>query len=97
MAGAKPTEKISKMKPVLFTTRMPGVRSVRVTGDFTKWSNEGIALEASAGGEWKVELKLAPGQYEYRLLVDGQWRDHPEAVKVVQNPFGSQNGILTVR
>ncbi len=97
MAAPKSTEKIGKAKTVSFSTRMAGARSVRVTGDFTNWSEEGIALEPAAGGEWKAVLKLAPGQYQYRLLVDGQWRDHPEAEKRVQNPFGSENGILTVR
>ena len=97
MAAPKSTEKLSKVKAVSFSTRMAGARSVRVTGDFTNWSSEGIALEPGAGGEWKAVLKLAPGQYQYRLLVDGQWRDHPEAEKRVQNPFGSENGILIVR
>jgi hypothetical protein len=97
VASSKPTEKLVRPKPVAITTRMPDARSVRVTGDFTKWSAEGIALEPAGGGEWKAVLKLAPGRYEYRLLVDGQWRDHPEAETRVQNPFGTQNGILTVR
>ena len=97
MAAPKSTGKLSTAKTVSFSTRMAGARSVRVTGDFTNWSAEGIALEPAAGGEWKAALKLAPGQYQYRLLVDGQWRDHPEAQKRVQNPFGSENGILIVR
>lgn len=97
MAGSKPTEKLSKLKTIVLATRIAGAGSVRVSGDFTQWSAEGIPLEKSADGGWKITLKLAPGDYQYRLLVDGVWRDHPEAVKQVPNPYGSQNGVLTVR
>jgi hypothetical protein len=33
------------------------------------------------GGEWITQLELAPGEYQYRLIVDGEWRDHAEAAR----------------
>jgi hypothetical protein len=41
-------------------------------------------------------LNLAPGEYQYRLLVDGEWKDHSEAKRRVPNAFGSENCVLTV-
>ncbi|MBI3858582.1 MAG: hypothetical protein HY293_23090, partial [Planctomycetes bacterium] len=41
-------------------------------------------------------LDLPPGEYEYRLIVDGVWRDHPGAAKRVPNPFGTENCVLVV-
>jgi len=39
---------------------------------------------------------LTPGRYEYRFLVDGQWRNDPECAECVANPFGSENCVIHV-
>ena len=75
----------------------PGARDVVITGDFTGWTREGIRLLRKGPGVWEATLQLAPGEYQYRLLVDGVWRDHSEAKKRVPNPFGSHNCVLVVR
>ena len=66
-------------------------------GDFNQWAPEGIRLSAGAGVVWSAVLELAPGEYQYRLRVDGEWRDHPEAERRVANPFGTENCVLTVK
>lgn len=81
---------------VAFTTSLEGAKDVVVTGDFTEWSKEGIRLSARPDGSWGTTLQLAPGRYEYLLVVDGEWRDHPEAAQRVANPFGTTNCVLTV-
>lgn len=72
-------------------------KDVAVTGDFTQWSPDGVRLRKVRDGEWAVELDLAPGEHQYRLRVDGQWRDDPAAARHVPNPFGGENCVLTVR
>lgn len=69
---------------------------VAVTGDFTGWSQDGVALAKDEHGEWRATLELAPGEYQYRLKIDGEWRDHRTAEKRVSNPFGSENCVLLV-
>ncbi len=81
---------------VPFRTRLMGAREVVLTGDFTNWSKDQIRLHPSGEGEWNAVLELLPGEYRYRLLVDGEWRDHDEAARRVPNPFGSQDCILLV-
>lgn len=84
------------IKKVPLRIRLEGAREVVITGDFTQWSKDKIRLTPAAGGEWFTLLELAPGEYQYRLIVDGVWRDHTEAARRVQNPFGTENCILTV-
>jgi 1,4-alpha-glucan branching enzyme len=98
MAGLKAVDNpmTSHLKQVSFVARVGEAGDVRVTGDFTGWSEEGIPLAKRAGGEWQATLNLAPGEYQYRLRVDGEWRDHGEAAKRVPNPFGSENSVLIV-
>ena len=69
---------------------------VRVTGDFSDWVKDGVRLSHDGNGEWRTVLPLEPGEYQYRLLVDGEWKDHTEATERVANPFGSENCVLRV-
>lgn len=56
----------------------------------------GVFLAVGSNGEWATSLQLPPGEYQYRLRVDGQWHDHLEARKRVPNPYGSENCVLFV-
>jgi len=83
-------------KRISFILRHEHAKDVVITGDFTGWTDEGIRLTRGANGEWQTVLQLAPGEHQYRLRIDGQWEDHPQAKKRVPNPYGTQNCILTV-
>jgi 1,4-alpha-glucan branching enzyme len=85
-----------RKKRVSFKVRGIEAREVAVTGEFTGWSEKGIPLTRGMDGEWGTTLELEAGEYEYRLRVDGEWRDSPDGGKRVANPFGTENGVLTV-
>lgn len=92
---APPAPSVSSLKKIPLKVKADGAREVVLTGDFTQWAKDQVRLTPTAGGEWITVLELAPGEYQYRLIVDGEWRDHPGAPKI-GNPFGTQNCILTV-
>lgn len=81
---------------VSIVVKAPEAKDVRVTGDFTRWTKRGIRLSEDGNGHWRTQLPLEPGEYQYRILVDGEWRDHEDAADRVANPFGSQNCVLKV-
>ncbi|HVE42753.1 MAG TPA: glycogen-binding domain-containing protein [Planctomycetota bacterium] len=87
---------VSSLKKVALRVRAEGAREVVLTGEFTQWAKDKIRLTAAAGGEWTTQLELAPGEYQYRLIVDGEWRDHAEAARRVPNTFGTQNCVLVI-
>jgi 1,4-alpha-glucan branching enzyme len=92
-------EKVASRPParrVAIVVNAPDAKEVRVTGDFTRWVKQGIRLSHDGNGQWRTALPLDPGQYQYRLLVDGEWKDHAEATERVPNPFGSENCVLKV-
>jgi 1,4-alpha-glucan branching enzyme len=84
------------LKSIPFAATLGEVREVLLAGDFTGWTAAALPLRKNPDGRWTALLQLAPGEYQYRLLVDGQWRDHPEAQRRVPNPFGTENCVLTV-
>jgi 1,4-alpha-glucan branching enzyme len=74
----------------------PQAREVYVAGSFNEWRPSATVMKTSGGGLWAGELALAPGQYEYLFLVDGQWLPDPRAKAYAPNPFGGMNSLLEV-
>jgi 1,4-alpha-glucan branching enzyme len=81
---------------VPFRVSAPEAKEVRITGDFIGWITNGVGLSKNGNGEWRTVLTLAPGEYQYRLLIDGEWQDHREASRRLPNPFGTENCVLKV-
>jgi 1,4-alpha-glucan branching enzyme len=75
----------------------PGARSVSVAGTFNGWDPKSNPLSKESGGVWRTALLLAPGRYEYRFIVDGQWQEDPSAKESAFNPYGGRNSVLVVR
>jgi len=98
MAKTDPAKqaKKSSRKVVTLKTRIGDAREVILTGDFTGWAKDKLRLAKGADGEWAGTIDLAPGEYQYRLLVDGEWRDDPSAQARVPNEFGTTNCLLKV-
>ena len=71
--------------------------NVVATGDFSGWSAEGIRLKRRRDGCWEAALAVSPGEHQYRLLVDGEWRNNPGAERRVPNGFGSENDVLVAK
>jgi 1,4-alpha-glucan branching enzyme len=84
----------------LITVRLefthPSATTVCIAGTFNDWKSSPAARNPSGTGNWRQELNLKPGTYEYCLIVDGQWMPDPVARSTVPNPFGGSNSILVV-
>jgi 1,4-alpha-glucan branching enzyme len=89
------TPKGSKQK-VTFLYEAPAAQSVLLAGDFTGWQQAPVSLKKDKTGTWKKSISLPPGRYEYRLLVDGEWRDDPQCSKRQPNQFGGENCVCVV-
>jgi 1,4-alpha-glucan branching enzyme len=99
-AGAKTSAKAlaPKAKPVPMEYFAPEANTVAVAGDFNQWDIQAHMLKKSKAGWWKTSVKLAPGRYQYRFVVDGeQWSEDPENPAKQPNEFASFNSILEVR
>ena len=86
----------AQLVSVHFTFDHPTATSVCVAGTFNNWHPTTKAMQAVGSGHWLKEAFLPPGDYEYCLVVDGQWMPDPRAPKTVPNPFGGNNSILNV-
>jgi hypothetical protein len=96
LTGSQRSSAAPSSRSVFLVTKIAGAREVIVTGEFTGWAKDRVRMRRTKPEEWHAELRLAPGQYQYRLLVDGEWKDHAEAAQRTANPFGSENCVLSV-
>jgi 1,4-alpha-glucan branching enzyme len=85
-----------QLVPVRFEFTCPTAKSVCLAGSFNGWQPEAKTLHSSGAGNWWKETALAPGTYEYCLVVDGHWMPDPHAKESVANPFGGRNSLLQV-
>ena len=74
----------------------PTAKAVAVAGTFNDWRPESTQMVALGEGQWRKELVLRPGEYEYLFVVDGEWFTDPSAKASSPNPFGGLNSVLAV-
>lgn len=69
---------------------------LKLAGSFNEWRpDEGVVTRRENGVIEKV-LMLAPGIYQYRLIVDGVWQEDPSNPEQVSNYSGGFNSVLQV-
>lgn len=79
-----------------FTYIAGNAKSVAVVGSFNDWDSTKTVLSKSADGVWSTTVMLAPGRYEYQLVVDGKWIGDPSAQQSASSEFGVANSVLIV-
>ena len=85
-----------KLRSVRFDLFAPEASSVCVAGNFNNWNPQASPLRPMQAGKWRLPMRLPPGKYEYRFLVDGRWRPDPAARHQVTNFCGTMNSVLLV-
>lgn len=91
-----PERAASPTLPVTLAVKGLSARQVSVAGSFNGWSPEAAPMSCQDDGTWGVELRLAPGSYEYLLVADGSWIPDPSCTESVPNPYGGVNNVLRV-
>jgi 1,4-alpha-glucan branching enzyme len=85
-----------RLVPVHFEYNDSKAAMVFVSGTFNDWNPRAEPMFSIADGCWMQDTDLAPGCYEYCLVVDGRYLPDPSARESVRNPYGGRNSILKV-
>ena len=97
VAKAKASEKANERR-VTFTVRAEAGKAVYLSGTFNQWSTTGKKMtDKKKDGVYSTTIKLAPGTYEYKFVVDGVWCADPANADVVKNDCGTLNSVITVK
>jgi len=79
----------------VFTVAARDAHRVQLAGDFNDWVADGSEMEPT-GEVWVKILKLPPGRYRYRYVVDGQWQSDPLNSVAEPSPFGGNDSLLVL-
>lgn len=85
-----------KRRRVTFSFESPEAERVSLMGDFNKWDASVHPMQKDKDGVWRKIVMIYPGRYEYKFLVDGNWRLDPQNEYWCTNSYGSQNNVLEV-
>ncbi|XP_035820246.1 protein FLOURY ENDOSPERM 6, chloroplastic isoform X4 [Zea mays] len=83
---------LSELRTVCIMWANPA-SDVLVVGSFDGWTSQ-RKLERSENGMFSLNLRLYPGRYEIKFIVDGVWKNDPLRPTVHNN--GHENNLLLV-
>lgn len=82
---------------VMFSYYDPVATDVQLAGDFSGWKPIDHALvRADQDRIWKCVVDLDPGRYQYKFIVDGEWKIDPHNEEVIVDEKGVSNSSLRV-
>ena len=79
-----------------FALPSASAQKVYLVGEFNQWNEKKHLMKQDAEGVWKRTILLAPGRYEYKFIVDGDWHEDPLNPDRRRNRFGTYNSIVNV-
>lgn len=66
----------------------PHAQNVFLAGDFNEWRQGDLPMAPQAGGYWRAELRLPPGEFRFRYCADGAWYTDYAASGIAPGRFG---------
>ena len=86
----------NNLKEVVFRFDITESDRVQIAGEFNNWiPDKNVETEILDGSLQKI-LRVRPGGYEYRLIIDGVWQQDPDNPKAAPNDLGGYNSLLNV-
>ncbi len=73
-----------------------GVQNVFAAGSFNNWSSGALEMKKDEHGVYSAEIAVEPGEYQYKLVVDGKWIADPGNPNTASDGFGGKNSVISV-
>ena len=75
-----------------------GAEAAVVCGDFNDWATDANPLKRRKDGSFAATLRLAPGRYKFRYLLDEErWENDWVADSYEPNEHGSDDSVIDLR
>ena len=73
---------------------MPEAKKAFLAGDFNGWNPQADAM-VRRNGLFTRSIKLAPGEHQYKFIIDGEWYFDPSAPTMASG-MGTSNNVVRV-
>ena len=68
---------------------------IYLIGDFNQWNEHATPMHQERDGVWRATLDLPAGQqYQFRYMIDGQWKTDYHADGFAQGLYGADNSVV---
>ncbi len=96
-AAKKTTAKVAT-KTVTFSVHGEKGHTVCLAGEFNNWNPSAKKMAYKARNSvYSTTIKLAPGSYQYKYIIDGTWCADPENINSVANDQGTFNSVIEIK
>jgi hypothetical protein len=89
-------KEIPKLNEISFSVTAPQAKEVFLAADFNGWKIDENSKMQFDGGRWTKKIRLTPGSYRYRFVVDGKWNEDPDNPRKEKNPFGEMDSLIEI-
>lgn len=76
-----------------FLSGYSNAKHVYISGSFNAWSTKKTPMQKIGNG-WELSIKLQPGKYTYKYIVDGRWIHDPSNRQREKNEHNSYNSVV---
>lgn len=99
VSGANNFNNIRSFSYINNTARffLPGHKTaqrVYISGTFNNWATTQTPMIRAEGDGWAVDLKLGPGKYAYKFIIDGRWTTDPGNELKEMGDAGAYNSVV---
>ena len=98
--SAAAAEENGKIEITFSITLEKTPQKVFVAGNFNGWNpkdNNYALMDEDGDGTWEVTVRLAPGTYQYKFVVDNEWTLDAQPPSTIDDGFGGRNGVIEVQ
>ncbi len=96
LPAASMAAETTKLKEVVFRFNITESNRVQIAGEFNNWIPDKNVETEILDGALQKTLRVSPGGYEYRLIIDGVWQQDPANPEAAPNDMGGYNSLLNV-
>jgi len=85
---------------VVFNYKTDGKKQIYLAGNFNNWNPADpkfLMKDDDGDGVWSITVKLAPGTYQYKYVIDSKWTQDTYAPGEAPDGFGGRNSQFEVK
>lgn len=87
---------VQQGNPTITLEGYPDAKLVTLAGSFNNWNNLHTFFHKN-GHVWECYIDLAPGTYDYKIIIDGKWMLDPANTSTRKDENGYVNSVLVVK
>ena len=81
---------------ILFSYNDMDAKSVFLVGSMNEWNISASPKTKDSNGKWGIIIKLDPGKYSYKFLVDNVWYNDPNNFNYEDDGYGGSNSLIDI-